>query len=105
MAQFPWLTIRSVELHIWIYTFEVTSMELFSYVLMRTSRHDRLDRLTYVEVAGEELPPIKLQVPAGYEEGTGGLRPSRFYVLLDATFAFQDFTPATSFFARSYLSK
>eukprot|EP00913_Durusdinium_trenchii_P027821 g26087.t1 len=36
---------------------------------------------TYAEVvAGEELPPIKLQVPAGYEEGTGGLRPSRFYV-------------------------
>ncbi|CAE7446098.1 Mns1 [Symbiodinium microadriaticum] len=31
-------------------------------------------------VVGEELPPLKLKVPAGYEEGAGGLKPTSFDV-------------------------
>ncbi|CAJ1404118.1 unnamed protein product [Effrenium voratum] len=36
---------------------------------------------SYVEVVvGEELPPMKLQVPSGFEEGMGGLKPSSFHM-------------------------
>ena len=36
---------------------------------------------SYVEVVvGEELAPMKPKVPSGYEEGSGGLKPSPFHV-------------------------
>ena len=36
---------------------------------------------SYVEVVvGEELSPMKPKVPSGYEEGSGGLKPSPFHV-------------------------
>eukprot|EP00438_Fugacium_kawagutii_P000043 Skav229130 [mRNA] locus=scaffold3134:101337:104039:- [translate_table: standard] len=36
---------------------------------------------SYAEVVvGEDLPPMKPKVPAGYEEGAGGLKPSSWYV-------------------------
>lgn len=36
---------------------------------------------SYVEVVtGEELPPIKLKTPPGYEEGMGGLKPSQIHL-------------------------
>ena len=36
---------------------------------------------SYAEVViGEQLPPLKLKTPAGYEDGMGGLRPTSFVV-------------------------
>ena len=54
----------------------------------------------YLEVVvGEELSPMKPQIPSGYEEGVGGLRPSSFYAscFVDGDWAGSRPAPSWSF--------
>lgn len=54
----------------------------------------------YLEVVvGEELSPMKPQIPSGYEEGVGGLRPSSFYAscFVDGDWAGSRSPPSWSF--------
>eukprot|EP00434_Breviolum_minutum_P024441 symbB.v1.2.021585.t1/scaffold1832.1/size99513/1 len=55
---------------------------------------------SYLEVVvGEELSPMKPQIPSGYEEGVGGLRPSSFYAscFVDGDWAGSRPAPSWSF--------